>query len=381
MQFYGWGTEDVEVQITAMASSGMEATYSMGDDAPLAALSAMPHTLFDYFKQRFAQVTNPPIDPLREGAVMSLAMFIGPRGDPLSLEGQGTKRVKIPSPVLNAAEFDELHQSEGLKFTTLSTLYPLKEAVTVGGLKERIDALCDAAVAAINSGANVINLSDKVDDAPAGTTMVGSSYIPPLLAVASVHHRLIREGLRPDTSIVVTTGQAWVTHHFACLVGFGASAVVPYAAYDAVLNWHGQKRNQNAMERGDIPKLSVEAALKNYRKSVDKGLLKILSKMGISLLTSYQGAQIFESLGIADDVLMDSFRGTPSRVGGLTYDDIAAECAEFSRITFGDEIFQNMVQQVEQDGQDIGATKLFNYGFLNYLKSGDYHHNNQVIHT
>jgi len=374
---YGWGTEDVEVQIDAMAKDGIEATFCMGDDAPLAALSAMPHTLYDYFKQRFAQVTNPPIDPLREGAVMSLSMFLGPRGDPLSVDGQKDVRIKIESPVLNSNEYEKIANTKGIKAETLSTLYPIEDALTVGGLEEILERLCNQAVYAVSAGATIINLSDK-----ATASLKGLTYIPPLLAVSAVHHKLIEAGLRTKASIVVTTGSAWSTHHFACLVGFGASAVVPYAAFDAVINWHGQKRNQLAIARGDIPKLTVEKALANFRKSVDKGLLKILSKMGISLLTSYHGAQIFESLGIADAVLLKSFKGTPSRFSGVTYDEIAAETVEFSRRAFGDEQFVDMAAKIENSVVEEGdekKQKLFNYGFLNFFKSGEYHHNNQPL--
>ena len=253
--------------------------------------------------------------------------------------------------------------------------------MTQGGLKERLDALCDAAEKAVRAGASVINLSDLLEDGAPKAAYSSQAYVPPLLAVGAVHHRLIDTGLRTRASIVVTSGQVWSTHHFACLIGYGASGVVPYAAYDAVINWHGQKRNQLAMQRGDIKPVTAEKALYNYKKALDKGLLKILSKMGISLLTSYHGAQIFESIGLSDDVVRGAFKGTPSRVSGLNYDEIAAENLEFSRKAYGDGIFTNMVAQVEQqpvDGGEEASKKLFNYGFLNFFKSGDFHHNNQV---
>lgn len=234
---------------------------------------------------------------------------------------------------------------------------------------------------AVRAGASVINLSDLLEDSTTGTTYSSQAYVPPLLAVGTVHHRLIDTGLRTRASIIVTSGQVWSTHHFACLIGYGASGVVPYAAYDSVINWHGQKRNQLAMQRGDIKPVTAEKALQNYKKALDKGLLKILSKMGISLLTSYHGAQIFESIGLGDEVVLSAFKGTPSRVSGLNYDEIAAENLEFSRKAYGDGIFTNMVAKVEQqdaaEGEEV-AKKLFNYGFLNFLKSGDFHHNNQV---
>lgn len=382
--FFGWGTEDVEVQISAMAQDAIEATISMGDDAPLAALSVMPHVLYDYFKQRFAQVTNPPIDSLREGAVMSLVMFLGPRGDPLSPNGQHDVRVKIESPVLNMQEFETLKGKQGVKIDTISMLYPAIDALTIGGLETQLERLCDDAVKAVTNGATIINLSDMLDnhDGSASAGYLGLTYISPLLAVGAVHHRLIETGLRTKASIIVTTGQAWSTHHFACLVGYGASAVVPYAAFDAVINWHSLKRIQLGMERGDQPKISADKAMVNYRKAIDKGLLKILSKMGISLLTSYHGAQIFEALGLADKVVLSAFKGTPCRVSGLSYDDIAAEGVEFARKAFGNAQFDGIATKIEVpvvDGEEIKSKKLFNYGFLNFFKSGDYHHNNQPL--
>jgi glutamate synthase (ferredoxin) len=369
-----------------MASTGNEATFSMGDDAPLAALSSQPHTLYDYFKQRFAQVTNPAIDPLREGAVMSLNMFLGPRTDPTAANGPddfpNDKRIKIESPLLNEAEMEVIANEPGMTVTSVSTLYPLVTALTAGGLKSQIEVVCNQVVEAVRAGASVIDLTDKV----AGAFDSAHTYIPPLVAVSAVHHRLIAEGLRTNCSIVATTGQAWSTHHFALLVGYGASAVVPYGAYDAVVNWHSQKRNQNAMGKGDLPNISAGKAIENYRKAVDKGLLKILSKMGISLLTSYHGAQIFEALGLADEVVLETFKGTPCRISGLTYDDIAAETAQFSRKVFGDDKFAGMIEAVEGPPEVEGlpkeegetSKKLFNYGFLNYFKTGEYHHNNQV---
>lgn len=372
---FGWGSEDVEVQITAMAANGVEATSSMGDDAPLAALSSMPHTLYDYFKQRFAQVTNPPIDPLREGAVMSLSVFLGRRGELLSNTGQPDRRIKAKSPVLNKEEMDVISNIDGIKLETISTQYKLTNALSQGGLEAALEELCQSAMKAAKDGVAIINLSDMgigTDD-----TM---TYIPPLMATAAVHHRLIEEGLRTGCSIVVSTGQAWSTHHMATLVGYGATAIYPYAAYDSVINWHAQKRNQLAMQRGGLARMTASQALENYRKALDKGLMKILSKMGISLITSYHGAQIFEALGLSDNVLMKTFKGTPCRVSGMTYDDIAAENAEFHRKAFGDKPFENIIAKIEGAPETkASGKKLFNYGFLNFLKSGEFHHNNQPL--
>lgn len=381
--FFGWGIEDTEVQISAMAQDAIEATISMGDDAPLAALSVMPHVLYDYFKQRFAQVTNPPIDSLREGAVMSLVMFLGSRGDPLSPTGQSDVRVKIESPVLNMQEYETLKTKAGVQISTITMLYPAIDALTIGGLESQLERICDEAVKAVTEGATIINLSDLLEahNGCASEGYKGMTHISPLLAVGAVHHKLIETGLRTKASIIVTTGQAWSTHHFACLVGYGASAIVPYAAFDAVISWHGMKRIQLGMERGDQPKISADKAMTNYRKAIDKGLLKILSKMGISLLTSYHGAQIFEALGLADKVVLNSFKGTPCRVSGLSYDDIAAEGCEFARKAFGNAQFDGIATKIEvvAEGDEAKAKKLFNYGFLNFFKSGDYHHNNQPL--
>ncbi len=256
--------------------------------------------------------------------------------------------------------------------------------------------LTDAAVAAVQGGATIVHLTDR----PSSTTSCAYgmasdvTYIPPLLAVGAVHHRLIASGVRNLASIIVSTGQAWSTHHVASLVAYGASAVHPYLAYDAVLNWLSQKRVQLAMERGEKKKLTGEQALSNYKKAMDKGLLKILSKMGISLLSSYFGAQIFEAIGLSDAVLDIAFAGTPSRVDGLTLDDIAAETLQFTRKAFGEAPFAHMVEKIEQgvgrggtaaaaaantqeDGEEK-RVKLFNYGFLNFYRTGEYHHNNQV---
>lgn len=205
----------------------------------------------------------------------------------------------------------------------LSTVYPLSDGPQ--GLKTAVDRLCDAAVKAVQDGAEVLLLSDRL-----GSDLEGElTYIPPLLAVGAVHHRLIEAGLRMRASIVSETGQAWNTHHFACLIGYGASAVHPYLALQAVRDWHGDKKTQVQMESGVLPKLTVEQALGNFREANEGGLLKIMSKMGISLIESYMGAQIFEAIGVGGDLLQLGFRGTPSRVGGLSVEELAQEVGGF----------------------------------------------------
>jgi glutamate synthase (ferredoxin) len=187
-----------------------------------------------------------------------------------------------------------------------------------------LDSLCDKAEEAVRGGVEVLILSDLEKDPEA---LRESTYIPPLLAIGAVHHRLIDTGLRMDAGIIVETGGAWTTHHFACLIGYGANAVYPYLGLESVRQWHGQEKTQKMMEAGKLKRITVEEAQENFRHANENGLLKILSKMGISLLTSYHGAQIFEALGIGDEVIERSFVGTTSRIGGMTLEDIASEVA------------------------------------------------------
>lgn len=322
---FGWSLEDIGMQIQDMAGSAKETTYSMGDDAPLSVLSERNHPLFNYFKQRFAQVTNPPIDPLREGVVMSLGMTLGKKESIYQVSEKGARLIHLQSPILTQAEMNRVldfakPENGGFKQTTLSTRYPLTEGPA--GIKTALDQLCSDAVEQVRQGVEVLILSDKAADQ---SELDETTYISPMLAIGAVHHRLIEEGLRMDAGIVVETGGAWSTHHFACLVGYGANAVHPYLALETVKQWHSSDRVQKQMEAGKLKKSTVAQAQENYRTSVENGLLKILSKMGISLLTSYQGAQIFEALGLSQEVIDRSFKGTTSRIGGMTLEDIANE--------------------------------------------------------
>jgi len=358
---FGWGLEDIGMQIQDMAGSGKETTYSMGDDAPIAVLSERPHVPYNYFKQRFAQVTNPPIDPLREGVVMSVAMTLGKKESIYKVTERGARLIHLESPVLNANEMEaiaELAKDEngGFKQSILSTRYPLEEGPEA--IKAAIDKVCDKAVDDVKNGVEVLILSDKA----ASLDDMSSTYIPPLVAVGAVHHRLIQEGLRMDTGIVVETGSAWSTHHFACLVGYGANAVHPYLALETVKQWHGTGRAQNMMRTGKLAATTVDEAQQNYRKSVENGLLKILSKMGISLLSSYQGAQIFEAMGLGQEVVDVAFRGTTSRIGGVDLADIASETA-MMRPETADE-----------------TSKLINYGYYKPVpRKGEYHANSSEL--
>ncbi|MFN5856493.1 MAG: glutamate synthase-related protein [Pseudanabaenaceae cyanobacterium] len=351
---FGYNLEDVEMVIEAMAQDGKEPVFCMGDDIPLAALSERPHVLYDYFKQRFAQVTNPPIDPLREGTVMSLKMFLGGRGNLLEPTPEAADQIEISSPVLNEAELAHI-AAMGYGTTTLGMLFPVaggKEALSAA-----IASLTDAAVAAVqdhsgNGGSKLLILSDRGLSAD-------QAYIPPLLAVGAVHHRLIKEGLRMKASIIVETAQCWSTHHFACLVGYGASAICPYMALETVRHWWHKPRTQTQMAQGKIKATSITAVQNSYRKAVEAGLLKILSKMGISLLSSYSGAQIFEAIGIGPEVIDLCFKGTTSQIGGVGLTDIAAEVLSFHHNAF----------------PELQSQKLVNTGFVQYRPSGEYHMN------
>jgi len=345
---FGYNAEDVEMVIEAMATQGKEPTFCMGDDIPLAVLSEKPHLLYDYFKQRFAQVTNPPIDPLRESLVMSLNMLLGDRGNILEATPENAKQLKIESPVLNDAELEHVEAS-GFATTTLSTLFSVADGPDA--LAATVRQLQADAEAAVRAGTQIIILSDRagIDEE--------RSYVPPLLAVGAVHHHLIRHGLRCRVSLVVDTAQCWSTHHFACLVGYGASAVCPYLAFETVRRWWYAPKTQKQMETERIERVTCVEAQQRYRKAVEMGLLKILSKMGISLLSSYHGAQIFEAIGLGPELVELAFAGTTSRLGGLTIAELAQETIAFHRRAF----------------PELRGKKLENFGFYNYRPGGEYH--------
>jgi glutamate synthase (ferredoxin) len=358
---FGYSAEDVEMVIESMAQEGKEPTFCMGDDIPLAVLSQRPHLLYNYFKQRFAQVTNPPIDPLREKLVMSLVTQLGRRGNLLVDSPESARLIKLHSPVLNSAELEAIKAS-GFKTASLSTLFAIEQGPS--GLQAAVEQLCQTAVAAVQQGAEILILSDRCD--PAGNPYLldaQNSYIPPLLAVGAVHHHLIRQGLRMQASLVVDTAQCWSTHHFACLLGYGAAAVCPYLALETVCQWWTAERTQTLMQRGKVPQITLAQAQAKYRKAVEDGLLKILSKMGISLLASYQGAQIFEAIGIGGDLLNLGFVGTTSRVGGLSIAELAQEVISFHQQAF----------------PELTGKKLQNFGFVQFRPGGEFHMNNPEL--
>lgn len=348
---FGYTAEDLDMIIVSMATEGKEPTFCMGDDIPLAVLSDKPRLLYDYFKQRFAQVTNPPIDSLRENLVMSLNMVLGKRANLLDIQPDAARQLRIDSPLLNEADLSTIKNSQ-FKTLELSTQYDLANGPH--GLKAAIATLCEKATTAVSQGAEILILSDR----QMSRIQEETTYIPPLLAVGAVHHHLIKQGKRLEASLIVDTAQCWSTHHYACLIGYGASAVCPYLALESIRAWWYDSKTQKLMSNGKLKQISAITAQKQYMEAVKSGLLKILSKMGISLLSSYHGAQIFEAIGLGMEVINTAFFGTTSRVGGLTLPEIANEVISFHKIAY-----------------PILTKKLENYGFFNYRPGGEYHMN------
>ncbi|KGG13542.1 MULTISPECIES: glutamate synthase large subunit [Prochlorococcus] len=347
---FGFSAEDLDLILDAMASSAKEPTYCMGDDIPLAILSNKPHLLYDYFKQRFAQVTNPPIDPLREKLVMSLDMHIGKKGSPLSPKENAFSVIHLKSPILNENELIELTK-QNLPSETLLTLVDINQGVL--GLNQRLQELCNEAETAVKNGVRILVLSDR------GVSPT-KTYIPPLLAVGAVHHHLLKHQLRLDTSIIIETAQCWSTHHLACLIGYGASAVCPWLTWESTRHWWNHPKTQKLIETKKLPGLTIEKAQGNLKQALEDGLRKILSKIGISLLASYHGAQIFEAVGIGSDIIDLAFKGTTSRIAGLSLKELAIETLLFHAKAY----------------PELDRKKLEFLGFVQYRSGAEYHLNN-----
>lgn len=307
---FGYSTEDLETIIAPMAIDGKEPIGSMGTDAPLAILSDQPQHISSYFKQLFAQVTNPPIDPIRERLVMSLATFLGNNGNLLDEDPLHCHSVALPHPVLNNYELEKIRSIDTGIFQAKTLHTYFKADGKPGSLEKGLARLCRYAVDAVEDGFEVIILSDRAIDSE-------HAAIPSLMAVSAVHHHLIRKGYRGQVGIVVEAGDVWEVHHFAALLGFGATAINPYLALSTIRDLRLRGKLQTEL---DVDKLK-----KNYIKAVCEGLLKVFSKMGISTLQSYQGAQIFEILGINKSVVDKYFTGAVSRIQGLGLDEIAQE--------------------------------------------------------
>lgn len=313
LRIFGYTREDVERTITPMATNGSEPIASMGNDTPLAVLSDRPQSLFNYFRQQFAQVTNPAIDPIREELVMSLTEYVGAVGmNILSPNESHCKMVRLPQPILTNRQLDILCNIRYKGFNTIKLPMVFEASKGAEGLKEALDNLCHMAEQSVNDGINYIILSDRgVDETHAA--------IPSLLAVSAVHHYLISVQKRMETALVVESGETREVMHAALLIGYGASAINPYMAF-AVLD--------DLVKRGEV-QMNYETAEKNYIKAICKGLYKVLSKMGISTLRSYRGAKIFEAIGLSDELLRTYF-GTPAgTVGGVHLDQIARDYVKF----------------------------------------------------
>ena len=329
-QAFGFSDEDLRLILQPMAETGEEPVGSMGTDTPLAVLSDKPQLLFNYFKQLFAQVTNPPIDPLRERSVMSLRVYTGRRGRFLTEDYDHCRYVlELDSPILTDTEMvkiKNLTNPEGLTTATLSTLYAVQKGTE--GLVKALTALCEQAEAIIEEGHSILVLSDR------GVTRTMAA-IPSLLAVSAVHHHLIKTGKRTNIGLMVESGEPREVMHFALLVGYGASAVNPYVAM-ATIKHQFAASNASAVVHGqELTALgSAKTMQENYRKAVGKGLLKIMSKMGISTLMSYRGAQIFEAVGLSSQLIDNYFPRTPSRLEGIDLRHIVRDVETFHRHAF-----------------------------------------------
>lgn len=321
-QAFGYTQEDISILLTPMASTGEEANGSMGNDTPLSALSDKPKLLYTYFKQNFAQVTNPPIDPIREELVMSLVSIIGPRPNLFDTEGlAGTKRLEVRQPILTDGDLEKIRSisevgDSHFKSRTLDTTF--HAGLGASGMEQVLDELNGRAESAVRDGVNIIILSDRA----AGSDRIP---IPALLACASVHHHLIRVGLRTSVGLVIESGEPREVHHFACLAGFGAEAINPYLAFETII----------ALKDRLPTKLEDKEIVKRYIKSIGKGLLKVMSKMGISTYQSYCGAQIFDAVGLRHDFIAKYFAGTHSQIEGVGIAEIAEETVRRHRDAFG----------------------------------------------
>ncbi|MCR5242716.1 MAG: glutamate synthase large subunit [Prevotella sp.] len=325
-RLFGYGAEDIEATIIPMAMNGQEPTASMGNDTPLAVLSDKPQTFFNYFRQQFAQVTNPAIDSIREELVMSLTEYIGRVGSGiLNPDETNCKMVRLPHPILNNTQLDILCNIRYKGFNTIKLSLAHPQPLPKGGepdrkqagenLRTALDKLCKDAENAVNEGYNYIILTDKVTDDPSLREGTGWAFIPSLLAVSAVHHYLISVGKRVQTALIVESGEIRETMHAALLLGYGASALCPYMTF-AILD--------DLVKRHKIQE-DYATAEANYIKAVKKGLFKIMAKMGISTIRSYRGAKIFESIGLSESLLKNYFGTEVSTVGGIGLEKIAMD--------------------------------------------------------
>jgi glutamate synthase (NADPH/NADH) large chain len=338
---FGYSREDIDLIIKPMAETGKEPIGSMGNDTPPAVLSARPQRLFNYFKQLFAQVTNPAIDPIREELVMSLTGYLGSlQQDHLEDVPDLVKTISFKSPVINNTYFEVVKKLRYKGFSNAVIPMHFEAAKGGEGLKRALDDMCAAAVQAVDEGKNYIILSDRGLDGK-------KAAIPSLLAVSAVHHHLISQRKRMQTDIIVETADVREVHHFALLFGYGASIINPYLCFSVI----------DKLVKEKVIQVDYQRAEENFIHAVNKGLLKILSKMGISTLRSYRAAQIFEAVGIEEDLVNKYFRGTTSRIGGIGLEEIAAEA---------------LITHSEAYNDTESQWRLFD-GVYNYRKYGEHH--------
>jgi glutamate synthase (NADPH) large chain len=342
-QTFGYTYEELSLLLAPMAKTGAEALGSMGTDTPIAVLSQRPRMLFDYFQQLFAQVTNPPLDAIREEVVTSLQGVIGPEGDLLNPDENSCRQIVLPHPILRNAELSKLvnvdpdHEirgrKHGLRAAVVSCLFPVADGGA--GLRRALEDVRKKVSQAIRNGARIIVLSDRESNewlAP----------IPSLLSVAAVHHHLVRERTRTQVGLVVETGDAREVHHMAMLCGFGTAAINPYMAFESI---------EDMVDRGLITGMSSDEAKANFVKAASKGVLKVMSKMGISTLASYTGAQLFQAVGISQRVLDEYFTGLHCPTGGIDLDDIAADVATRHDLAYLDRPDERAHRELEVGGE------------------------------
>jgi glutamate synthase (ferredoxin) len=352
-QAFGYTFEDLRFIIGPMANDGVQPLGSMGTDTPLAVLSNKPQLLYNYFKQLFAQVTNPPIDPIREEIITSTETMVGPRGSLLQPAPQSCALIKLKYPVLTNEELEKLRRVEGKTFKSATLPILFSAADGTRGLEAALDKLFAAADQAIAGGANIVILSDRGVDAQ-------HAPIPALLAVSGLHHHLIRAGTRGKVGLVLESGEPREVHHFALLIGYGCSAINPYVAFETL---------DDMIREGLLPKLDPPTAIKKYIKAAVKGVVKTMAKMGISTIQSYRGAQIFEAVGLNSKVVDKYFTWTPSRIQGVGMDVLAEEVLARHR-----HAFPNRPLNPDSSGLEPG-------GQYQWRSDGEYHlFNPQTIH-
>ena len=354
-QAFGYTFEDLRFILGPMANDGVQPLGSMGTDTPLAVLSNKPQLLYNYFKQLFAQVTNPPIDPIREEIITSTETMVGSRGGLLNPKPESCALIKLEHPILTNEELEKLRQVNrpGFKAATLPILFPAADGAK--GLEGALEKLFAAADDAIAGGINILILSDRGVDAQ-------NAPIPALLAVAGLHHHLIRKGTRGKVGLVLESGEPREVHHFALLIGYGCSAINPYLAFETL---------DDMIREGLLVNLDHKTAIKKYIKAAIKGVVKTMAKMGISTVQSYRGAQIFEAVGLNSEVVDKYFTWTPSRIQGVGLDVIAEEARARHSHAFPDRPVNGVLDAGGQyQWRDGGEFHLFNPQTIHKLQIG-----------